>query len=370
MARAPIPLTVLKPLGFGRLAAAVGASVQVNLRSGGAATVYNAGTAGLVLSNPLTSDAQGRVTGWVERGAYNLVASHPDLPGGGYTAFFDAAPGGNATIDELWLPDGVVTGAKLAAAIKDAAAGVSSTRKLGTGATDAAAGDHSHSGEFVQVIDAKGDLLAGTADNIAARRSVGTNGQLLVTDLAQPTGLAWADTPPKVKDLSSLLIPSGQIAETLPRLSYLVGVQTNSGTMGETVIPLAAGDVINSVILNTGDTVGTMANHWCALMDMSRNVLGKTNDLGTAAWGAGANRVFTFTSPITITVDGLYYLGIVMVYTGTHHIRGATTGTSLSGRTPIMGATSNTGLTNPASLGATAAAQAPFGRHYYAALLG
>lgn len=109
MARASLSLIVLKPLGFGRLAAAAGASVQVNLRSGGAASVYSAETAGSVLLNPLTSDAQGRVTGWVERGAYNLVVTHPDLPGGGYTAFFDAAPGGDATIDGLWLPNGILT---------------------------------------------------------------------------------------------------------------------------------------------------------------------------------------------------------------------------------------------------------------------
>jgi hypothetical protein len=109
MARASLSLIVLKPLGFGRLAAAAGASVQVNLRTGGAASVYSAETAGSVLLNPLTSDAQGRVTGWVERGAYNLAVSHPDLPGGGYTAFFDAAPGGNATIDGLWLPGGILT---------------------------------------------------------------------------------------------------------------------------------------------------------------------------------------------------------------------------------------------------------------------
>lgn len=171
MARAPIPLTVLKPIGFGRLAAAAGASVQVNLRSGGAASVYNAETAGSVLANPLTSDAQGRVTGWVERGAYNLVASHPDLPGGGYTEFFDAAPGGNSTVDALWLPDGVVSAAKVASSIKDAAATTAALRTLGAGATQAAAGDHSHSGGIgaggggiVNVLDpgygAKGDGVA------------------------------------------------------------------------------------------------------------------------------------------------------------------------------------------------------------------
>lgn len=43
------------------------------------------------------------------------------------------------------------------------------------------------------IVDAKGDLIAATADNTVARVAVGTNGQALVADSAQSTGLAWAD---------------------------------------------------------------------------------------------------------------------------------------------------------------------------------
>lgn len=41
------------------------------------------------------------------------------------------------------------------------------------------------------LIDAKGDLIAGTADNTAARKAVGTNGQVLEADSTQSDGLAW-----------------------------------------------------------------------------------------------------------------------------------------------------------------------------------
>jgi hypothetical protein len=41
-------------------------------------------------------------------------------------------------------------------------------------------------------IDAKGDLLAGTADNTIGRLAIGTNGQVLTADSAESTGMKWA----------------------------------------------------------------------------------------------------------------------------------------------------------------------------------
>lgn len=61
--------------GTNTIAPLVGASVQVNLRAGGAATVYAAETGGTTLTNPLTTDSRGRIEGWLETGSYNLVVS-------------------------------------------------------------------------------------------------------------------------------------------------------------------------------------------------------------------------------------------------------------------------------------------------------
>jgi hypothetical protein len=44
----------------------------------------------------------------------------------------------------------------------------------------------------ISTIDAKGDLLAGTADNTIGRLAVGTNDQVLVADSSAATGLKWA----------------------------------------------------------------------------------------------------------------------------------------------------------------------------------
>lgn len=42
------------------------------------------------------------------------------------------------------------------------------------------------------LIDAKGDLIVGTADNTAARKAVGTDGQVLTADSASTGGIKWA----------------------------------------------------------------------------------------------------------------------------------------------------------------------------------
>ena len=42
------------------------------------------------------------------------------------------------------------------------------------------------------MVDAKGDLILGTADNTVARQAVGTNNHVLYADSAQTNGVAWA----------------------------------------------------------------------------------------------------------------------------------------------------------------------------------
>lgn len=45
------------------------------------------------------------------------------------------------------------------------------------------------------IVDAKGDLIAGTTSDAVARLAVGTNGQVLTADSAASTGLKWATAP-------------------------------------------------------------------------------------------------------------------------------------------------------------------------------
>lgn len=73
------------------LTPSVGLSVQVNYRSGAAATVYAAATGATMLDNPLTTDAAGRIEGWLEEGSYDLVVSGTGFDT--YTQPFEAVSG-------------------------------------------------------------------------------------------------------------------------------------------------------------------------------------------------------------------------------------------------------------------------------------
>lgn len=53
-------------------------------------------------------------------------------------------------------------------------------------------GAHSHNEIPKTVVDAKGDLIVGTAADTVDRLAVGSNGQTLVADSSQSTGLKWA----------------------------------------------------------------------------------------------------------------------------------------------------------------------------------
>ena len=54
------------------------------------------------------------------------------------------------------------------------------------------------------IIDAKGDLIVGTADNTAARLAVGANDRILMADSAQTEGVKWA-TPAQVRTAIDVL---------------------------------------------------------------------------------------------------------------------------------------------------------------------
>jgi hypothetical protein len=92
MARVEIPYSVINTTSG---AAVSGASAQVNLRGAGAATVFAAETGGTTLPNPLTSDSNGRIEGWVDEGSYDITVSGGSITT--YTVRMEANRGDGTT---------------------------------------------------------------------------------------------------------------------------------------------------------------------------------------------------------------------------------------------------------------------------------
>lgn len=83
------------------------------------------------------------------------------------------------------------TVARLAVGTNDYVLTADSAQTLGIKWAPAAGG-----GILATIVDAKGDLITATADNTPARLAVGTNGYVLVADSSQATGLRWASAAP------------------------------------------------------------------------------------------------------------------------------------------------------------------------------
>lgn len=87
------------------------------------------------------------------------------------------------------------------------------------------------------VIDAKGDLLVGTANDTVARRAVGTNGQLLIADSTQATGLRWGNDPLFGKYSENLISVSSYAGSTIGNQANVYYIELGSSQ----TLSLAAG---------------------------------------------------------------------------------------------------------------------------------
>jgi hypothetical protein len=84
------------------------------------------------------------------------------------------------------------------------------------------------------IIDAKGDIIAGTAADTAARLAVGTNGQVLKANSATATGLEWA------ADSAGMTNPMTTTGDTIYSSSGSTPARLAIGSTGQ-VLTVAAG---------------------------------------------------------------------------------------------------------------------------------
>jgi hypothetical protein len=123
-------------------------------------------------------------------------------------------------------------------------------------------GAHTHDQIPASIVDAKGDLIAGTAADTVARLAVGTNGQVLTAASGESTGLQWV-TPGGSSASYSLLNSGG---------TSLTGASvTVSGLSAERFIVYISGakaaDNMGFSIRVNGDTGGNYVyggfiNNW------------------------------------------------------------------------------------------------------------
>lgn len=130
MARVQLQDTVLRNRS-GLLAAVPGASVQVNVHGGAAATLYADDASDDLLANPLTADGEGVFSAFVEEGTYDVVVN-----GGApkrVEAFVGGATGGFALKSHLelnWADEGAIGDGNVVNADANRAAWDSAIAKL------------------------------------------------------------------------------------------------------------------------------------------------------------------------------------------------------------------------------------------------
>jgi hypothetical protein len=154
--------------------------------------------------------------------------------------------------------------------------------------------------------------------------------------------------------------PTNALAVTTDRSGRLDQITLlTSGTLYLThsreVLP--AGVPIDSLTFVSGGTGATTpTNQWACLVDESLNVLAKSNDDTTTAWAGDAAKTFTFATPYVPTADAALYFGLMVAAATPPQIMCAASRQGPVAIAPRLFGPSTTGLTTPASLGATATA--------------
>ena len=106
------------------------------------------------------------------------------------------------------------------------------------------------------VVDAKGDLVVGTAADTVGRLGVGTNGQYLQADSTAGTGLKWATvTGYSAPTIGSTSITSGGTFTTLPGVTSVNGTTIPSSV---TLVSTAETQTLTSKTLTAPTLTGTV----------------------------------------------------------------------------------------------------------------
>lgn len=168
---------------------------------------------------------------------------------------------------------------------------------------------------------------------------------------------------PRQDGKARLWNPGGAIETNIPRTDAVANVAPlASGTLfltGGAVLP--AGQTVSRVGFVSGTTAaGTPTNQWFVIVRQSDlAVLGKTADDTTTAWAANTVKELALATPLVPADDTPVWLGILVAAATPPSLLGvALANVILSNMltAPVLSGASNTGLTVPSGLGATATA--------------
>ncbi len=200
------------------------------------------------------------------------------------------------------------------------------------------------------IVDAKGDLIVATAADTVAREPVGANDQVRVAASGETTGAKWKTVTSARKRLWRR---TGSLHETFDREVCTAAVTLVTGRMHCSYgIVLEAGVQINSITFHGNGAANTPTNQFFAIVDASLNVLAKTVDDTTTAWGGNAEKTLVITGGYTPSNDIAVYLGIVVVATTPPTVFGLSVNTLMQ-KAPVIGFISGATYSDPASVGAT-----------------
>ena len=139
------------------------------------------------------------------------------------------------------------------------------------------------------VIDAKGDLLVGTAADTVDRLAVGTNGQVLTADSSTATGLKFA-TPAGGVTSASVNVDA---VEATSSTSYtdLNTVQSVTLTTGTKAVVFLSAEIQNAAITNSFVSVAISGSTTTSATD-AFSVYGRL-PATNVPWRIGAHRFFS-----------------------------------------------------------------------------
>ena len=190
------------------------------------------------------------------------------------------------------------------------------------------------------IVDAKGDILLGTADNTLARQAVGTNGQLLQANSATTTGVQWiTPTYAPLADptfTGTVTIPTGA-SITLPSINNFVLGYTTTATAGGTT---TLTNTSNNQQVFTGTLTQTVVMPVASTMGLGTRYVIENNSTGTVTVNSsGSNLIITIPSGMSVKVTCILTSGTTAAswdaeYVGFNSITG--TGSSVLSVSPTF----------------------------------